>query len=178
VRSKPFGRRSRTAETAPPPKQTTAARDYKSRHYLSKGTVRLIRWVTISSGIFGPLFLLRGNYYSDDLDPYNWALDIFPTWFYGAVWVVCFLLGCFILSELLDPHWRFPLLAMFAFNQFMFSVAIITRTWEGSPGAIVGSMQWLGYVYFSVATLLDTRTPEAQRLESRVAQQQHRNEEI
>lgn len=138
---------------------------------MSKGSIRLIRWIVFSSAVFGPLFLLRESYYTEEFTAYAWALDIFPAWVYGGFWAVCFLLGCFILSELLGPHWRFPLLALFSFNQLMFSIALLSLTWNGSPGAIVGSMQWVGYVYFCVATLLDRRTPEAQRLALRVSQQ-------
>ena len=135
---------------------------------MSTGARRLLIWITLSSWVMGVVFILNpGDGFNSPAGAYDWALDVLPPWAFGALWIIIALFGSLTLGELLGVHWRFPVFAAYGAVQGVFAISILTLSWEGSEGAVVGALQWFGYVYFVVATLIDRRPYEKRMIDKR-----------
>jgi hypothetical protein len=124
---------------------------------MRKGTRRLLMWLTVSSAALGPAFVLRGTHWFDSVvssPAYHWAGEVLPFWFYGVIWLTVAVMGMAILAGVLSLRWQYPMLGLFSFNQVMFAISIFTLT-PDNPGAYAGTLQWGGYLYFTLAVLVD-----------------------
>lgn len=120
---------------------------------LTRGMQRLLGWIGFSSFMCVIVFSTTDR---ESVPSYEWALDLAPTYTYRAVWLLLTAGVIAILAGWINPSWRFFVLAGYSLVQAMFTIAILTVAIpEGREAAMVGAMQWGGYVYFSVMSLID-----------------------
>jgi hypothetical protein len=124
---------------------------------------RLLLWVVFSSAIVGTVFLAIPDIFNSPGGAYSWAFGILPPWAFGSLLLVTSAVGSLVLWGPLKSHWQYPVLAVYSFVQFLFAASILTLTWNGAPGAVVGALQWLGYLYFTMIVLTDRTAPENRR---------------
>ena len=134
---------------------------------MSTGGRRLLIWVVVSSWVIGTIFLVQGPEEATPVGAYAWARDIAPYYVFAAIWLTAAFFGSLVFGEVLGAHWRFPVYAAYGALQIIFAISVFMLTWKGYPGAIIGTMQWLGYCYFVFATLVDRRPYERRKVEAR-----------
>ncbi len=103
--------------------------------------------------VMGVAFFYNPDWYSTGA--YSWAESIIPFWGYASIWIGLWAGFSLALVRKVPPMFVGALLGLYSFVQLMFAYSIFQLTWNGAGGALVGSIQWGGYVYIAWRALFD-----------------------
>lgn len=123
---------------------------------MSIGERRLLIWVTASSTILAGVFIAHGDRPMTHSGAYDRVRDLVPDLVLTGIWMAVGILGALVLGGVIGSQWRFPAFALYGINQVLFAISFFVEVSDGPPGALVGALQWAGYCFLIVATLMGT----------------------
>ena len=119
---------------------------------LSRPTKRFLAWIAATSfvGIW-VITVTKGR----GAPSYERALSWVPENGIRAAWLLAGTGAIAILAGWINASVRFFVFGLYGLIQALFAAGIMTQAAVGREAIFLGAMQWIGYVFFAAAALLD-----------------------